>query len=232
MDCKILNTLYKAIIELILLYGSVIQIGATNKKWCIDKLRSVPRLMAITTISAFCTVSTNAALVIAHFLPMDLRAQELPISFFLKNTSHINQKKKARPNHTTIALNIVKEADVHIDECDNFQYSLGIYLPPWKILPFNISFTDKEKSHCFMPVLPEVPHIFTDGSKSRNNVAFYLLILNLFFNQFCGRNSSYVYSYEEEAEAIKSALIFLLNCRYRLMIKLYYTLILNLSLKA
>ena len=97
IDGRILNTLYKSIVEPFLLYGSPIWIGATNKKWCIKKLRSVQRFMAMTTIRAYRTVSTNTALVIARLLPKDLRAQGHAISFFLKNKPIINQKKRANP---------------------------------------------------------------------------------------------------------------------------------------
>ena len=47
-----------------------------------QKLRGLQRLMALTIIRAYRTVSTNAAIVLAQLLPLDLRAQEMAFNFY------------------------------------------------------------------------------------------------------------------------------------------------------
>ena len=61
-----------------------------------------------------------------------------------------------------------------------------------------------------MSKVPEIIRVFTDGSKSNDNVGYGVLIAdyNSIIHQICGRLSSYV-SYEAEAEANKAALTYI-----------------------
>ena len=86
---------------------------------------------------------------------------------------------------------------------------LCIYLPPWNKIPFLLN--NEDKSFCLVPKVPKVIHIFTDGSKSNDNVGYGVLIAdyNCIIHQICGRLPSYVSSYEAQAEAIKAALTYI-----------------------
>ena len=68
-----------------LLYAAPIWVGATDMKWCRNKLRSVQRLMLVTIICSFKPISSLSALILSRCLPMEMRAQALAIqSLILK----------------------------------------------------------------------------------------------------------------------------------------------------
>ena len=95
---NILKKLLNGIVDPMLLYAAPVWIEATNFKWCKTKLRSVQRLILMTTIRSFRTVSTHSALILADALPMEMRAQTLATMSFLKRNSqsslyHIQNSK-------------------------------------------------------------------------------------------------------------------------------------------
>jgi hypothetical protein len=72
-----LELLYKAIIVPKLTYGCAVWASASKAKWCIKKLRSAQRHIALGICRAFKSVSTSAALILANLLPLDLKVIEI-----------------------------------------------------------------------------------------------------------------------------------------------------------
>ncbi|KAJ8924031.1 hypothetical protein NQ315_006808 [Exocentrus adspersus] len=64
------------VVHFIILYAAPIWRGAIAMKKYKDKIISCQKKMAIRTIGAYRTVSTDAALVIAGLIPVDIRAEE------------------------------------------------------------------------------------------------------------------------------------------------------------
>ena len=104
IDGKILRMLYRSVVEPTILYGSPIWLRATYSQTLTQKLRSLQRLKALTIIRAYRTVSTNAAIVLAQLLPLDLRAQEMAFNFYrsILQVFHTPMEKFSFPSLTDL----------------------------------------------------------------------------------------------------------------------------------
>ena len=78
------RTIYKGVIEPIILYASSSWKTALNKKTVRTKLASIQRLMALKVIRGFRTISTDAALILANLTPIDLRIREHTLIYDIK----------------------------------------------------------------------------------------------------------------------------------------------------
>ncbi|XP_075972454.1 uncharacterized protein LOC142974177 [Anticarsia gemmatalis] len=95
------RTIYHHVIEPIITYAAGIWGGVVTKKSARKELASLQRGFALKAIRAFRTVSTNAALALAQFMPLDLRILEVHHveQTRLTNTTHLLPKdvKLERP---------------------------------------------------------------------------------------------------------------------------------------
>jgi ribonuclease HI len=84
-NSDVLRTLYRGAIEPTITYCSPVWGHVAQKKCVQIKLRQIQRLIALRICKAYKTVSTNAAVLLAGFLPLHLRIQELMDIFAVKN---------------------------------------------------------------------------------------------------------------------------------------------------
>ena len=168
---KCLSRLYTAILEPMLLYAVYIWADALRYKWCQTKLRSVQRLMAISVTRCFRTVSTGTALVLANYIPMEMRALKLSVITALKHSCEY-QYTPAPIRRLFLACSI-KASELYIPV-----RSFLLSVPPWSrsFLNVNLSSTTVPS---MLPATNNSWYIYTDGSKNGDRVSFAILITNV-----------------------------------------------------
>ena len=77
----ILTKLLNGTVDQMLLYTAPVW---WQNKWCQTKLRSIQRIILMTTIRSFKTISTLSALILSNAMPMEMRAQIQTMIAFLK----------------------------------------------------------------------------------------------------------------------------------------------------
>ena len=158
--------------------------------------------MALALIGAYPTVSTNAAIVLAQLLPLDVRAQEMAFRFYLTHQPFI-----PRSSLWIIKHNVEPFEAVHPIQADP---SCKLSLPPWRNVPFQVALTWKNPIK-LCPHSNSTLHIFTDGSKSASKVGYAAIILNStsIHSPISGRLPGYSPPYDAEASALTEALLFI-----------------------
>ena len=120
------------VLVLALLYAAPIWVAATGMKWCRNKLRSVQRLMLVTIIRSFKSISSLSALILSNSLPMEMRAQTLAIQSIIKNSFPFSPLISNIVNFLKLDPNVISNPCIfHLKK-----------LPPFSITPFDINLTN------------------------------------------------------------------------------------------
>ena len=115
---KIHKRLYEAIVEPLILYGAPIWSHCLSKKYNINCLRLVQRLMTTTIIRSFKSCSTNAALILSNSTPLDLKALDLTarLAFQLPEDSFIRSSLLKNPNSKFYGFEAFLPANFHLEQ--------------------------------------------------------------------------------------------------------------------
>jgi ribonuclease HI len=102
LGSEALKIIYKGAIEPIVLYCSSVWVEAVKRKRIVKSLLRVQRLIAIRIVKAFRTVSTEAAIILAGIIPLNLRVEETADLFKIKKVDEytingINNSDLQRP---------------------------------------------------------------------------------------------------------------------------------------
>ena len=162
--------------------------------------------MAISVCRSYRTVSTEASLILANMLPLDLRAKQLAANFQL--SARLGSSSQAHPKgHFTTIQRLIADAGLQINNCDRWNRSTLGHIPPWSTPKFEIitSISTEPELH---PSHESTLHIYTDGSKSENRVGFSTVIVDQhsILLVIRGKLPEYASSYDAESVAINDAL--------------------------
>ena len=162
--------------------------------------------MAISVCRSYRTVSTEASLILANMLPLDLRATQLAANFQL--SARLGSSSQAHPKgHFTTIQRLIADAGLQINNCNRWNRSTIGHIPPWSTPKFEIitSISTEPELH---PSHESTLHIYTDGSKSENRVGFSTVIVDQhsILLVIRGKLPEYASSYDAESVAINDAL--------------------------
>ncbi|XP_067118867.1 uncharacterized protein [Centruroides vittatus] len=207
--------LYTAVIEPILSYGSEIWGTEVEKTYIKRKLLSAQRLSAITATKAYKTAPTEALLIIANLIPIDLVIKEkvwnylqlklvdesITIESFTRHTKQMGVYPTAKNIAEHLSINKLDHTPHH-----------HAYHPAVSILDlFNTNTSADHNSLC----------LFTDGSKSDEGVgcAFVAMNANNTLHQARYRLADHCTANQAESYAIYKALSWIKDKRLSLNIK-------------
>ena len=197
-DRKILAKLFNSIAEPKLLYAVPVWIEATSQRWCINKLRSIQRMMLITTIRSFKTISTKSTLVLANSLPIEKRAIEIATQYALNNGTETQK---------TIQ-DLLRSIDVDLKDILPKTNSYLAQAAPYDEIAIKVNTLPEQQYPDLLPPSENHRYIFTDGSKTDNNVGFASIITSSkgIDTIIRARLASHCNIFEAEAHAIHTAL--------------------------
>ena len=162
---NILSKLYNSIANPMLLYAAPIWANATKFKWCKTRLRSVQRLMLMTTCRGFKSISSKSALVLTNSLPMEMTAQHLATQATIKTTD----------TKSALTLAILEKSGINLAAVDKPCNSYLCNLPPYSTCPLNVNWVSDYYPN-LIPISTNETHIFTDGSKMPGKIGYAVII--------------------------------------------------------
>ena len=194
---NILSKLYESIAKPMLLYAASIWVNATKFKWCKTRLRSVQRLMLMTTCRSFKSISTKSVLVLTNSLPMEMTAQDLATRAAIK----------AADTKNPLILSILEKSGVDQAAVDKPSNSYLCKLPPYSHYPFTVNWASDNFPSLF-PTSTNVMHVFTDGSKMPGKTGYAVIFArsNGSIDSIKQRLPNSCNIFEAEAYAIQRAL--------------------------
>jgi len=87
LNAKAMDVIYKGAVLPIISYGVSVWAQAIDRQFITKPLTSLQRRYALRMTRAYRTVSTDAANILANFLPIDLYLKERAVMYFIKKAS-------------------------------------------------------------------------------------------------------------------------------------------------
>ena len=147
-----------------LLYGCFLWSPLLKRRTAILRLRSVQRLTALTVTRAFKSTSTESALILADWIPLDVRARQLSVHTAIKLNSPSDTKREV--GHLYCVAIDINSCEISLSSADYPKRSPLQDYPPWLNIPFSISSCAIERPPSLSPTTNAHFHIYTDASKS------------------------------------------------------------------
>jgi ribonuclease HI len=178
----VVRQLYKGVIEPIMLNGIAIWCAALDKQVLVSKLRRVQRLAATVALRSLRTISTNAALAIAGWKPVDLEARCAAVRQYCYGPLHARLVRLGSTcqdwsPHIRFIRREAAAAGINLSWC--FERTLlqhELPYPPERHIAAVQQFGSKDEWRGYTAA--EQGHrVFTDGSKTEQGVGAAYAIL-------------------------------------------------------
>ena len=166
-----LARLLNGIVDPMFLYAVPVWIEATKFGWCQTKMRSIQRMILMTTIRSFKTISTKSALIISNTIPLEMRAQNLALCSILK------RQQRAENIYGTVVQTILDDCSINPMELDTPRRSFHTTGLVPNHLPFTVSYPTNNYPD-LTPSSHDTWFVFTDGSKTEHGTAFAAILTN------------------------------------------------------
>jgi hypothetical protein len=188
LNGRSLETIYKGAVLPLISYGVSVWHEAIDRKFVINHLNTLQRLVALRINKSYKTVSTDASNILANFMPIDLHLKKISAEYFIKNG---------------ISNNITREllANCNIN-LENIQKRF-----PNKLMP---KFEERLKPKVVMETSDQTI-VYTGGSKSAQGVgaAFCVFISENVIKKVKFKLANYCTAFQTELFAINKALEFI-----------------------
>jgi ribonuclease HI len=193
LNNNFLSIIYKAVIQPIVAYGCAIWFGKVDQILFRTTLNQIQRLMAIRCCSGYRTIASDAAGILANFLPLDLYIKQRAIEFHLKRGLH-----NTKADQILESIAIIK---------DNYQKPVNYRDKPHPALRKSIAIIDNYDSDI---------QIFTDASKSERGVgaAFCVFRGNTVIKKSKHKLSSWCTVFQSQCYAIREAIKYFNTTNY------------------
>jgi len=184
--------IYKTVIQPIVAYGCAIWFEKVDQVLFKTTLNQIQRLLAIRYCSGYRTIASDAAGVLANFLPLDLYIKQRAIEYYLKRGLH-----NTKVDHIMKSIGIIKE---------NYQKPVNFRDKPHPALRESIAIIDNYESDI---------QVFTDGSKFERGVgAFCVFRENTVLKKSKYKLSSWCTVFQSECYAIREAIKYFNTTNY------------------
>ena len=224
-NTKILKSFFQLVVNPTILYGSSIWLQATSKVWCQNRLQSTQRLMAITIIRGFKTISSTAAILLANLIPLHLHAQLLASKYQTKQLLKKEIDATAEIKSSSLIINnLLVDSNVNpypttyptrsdLYPLNKFYIPKKSYLkilPPWHPSACTVNHLSPHNPPLKPPQLthPSTLFIYTDGSKTKDHVGYAAIAYNHLDQVWTieRRLEKHASIFEAESRAITSAI--------------------------